>query len=202
MSAWDELPAALEEQRQGVTVVLSALYQDLWTRLHEERDATTLLAAIEAQARVGIFLAADLASRAQLQDLRPGVRHPQVLLDTASRLAEVRASVVRERAAEVLRRATENMVSPYARLAASVLVTDAARAGGKAAGIVGDATHKRFIRLRPVQEPRAHSKYENTVRPVDGTWLIAGIEVDGPGDERLPWSERAWCGHGLRYFRR
>lgn len=202
MSAWDELPAVLEEQRQGVTVELTVLYRELWTRQRQGREAAALLAAIEQQARRGIFLAADLAGRAQWQDLKPGVRHPQVLLDTASRLAEVRAKTVRERAEEVLWRATGGMVSPYARLAASVLVTDAARTGGKSAAIVGDATHKRFIRLRPVREPRSHSKYENTVRPIDGTWLMAGIEADGPGDGRLPWSERAWCGHGLRYFRR
>lgn len=199
---WDILASDLAGQQQGVTVQLTRLMLDLWSRQQKQADTALLLDILERRARIGVFQAADLAARVQYQDLVPGSRHPQALVDVAERLATVRAQLIRERADAVLRRATEGMVSPYARLAAQVLVNDAARTGLKAGGISGDATHKQFIRLRPVQEPRSHSRYEGTIRPIDGTWLIAGIEVDGPGDPRLPWSERAWCGHICKYIRR
>lgn len=202
MSAWSELPIQLAGEQRGVTTDLTSLLTDLWSLHQRQRDTAKVLAAIETRSRVGVFQAADLAARAQWLALRPGVRHPSVLLQAAEQLAALRAVVIRDRAEEVIRRATLPLVSPYARLAAQVLVTDAARFGTRASGITGAATHKRFVRLRPAHEPRAHSRYEGTERPIDGTWLIAGIEVDGPGDPRLPWSERAWCGHICEYFRR
>lgn len=202
MSLWTALPDALRVQQQGVSVDLTTLFLDLWTQLRQEGDTAALLASVEARARIGVFLAGDLAARAQFQALKAGARHPAVLLSAAEELATLRAKVIRDRAEDVLRRATLPLVSPYARLAAQVLVTDAARAGTTAGGLIGGATHKRFVRLRPALEPRAHSRYEGSERPIDGTWLIAGIEVDGPGDPRLPWSERAFCGHICEYFRR
>lgn len=198
----EELAGQLDEQQRGVTRDLLALFEDLWDRQQQQQVTASLLSQIERFARVSVFEAASLASELQLQDLMPSLRYPQLLTDICEGLALARGKIIRDRAEIVLAKATANMVSPYARLAAQILVTDAARAGCKAGGIYGEATHKQFVRLRRVQEPRAHSKYEGTVRPIDGTWLIAGIEVDGPGDERLPWSERAWCAHGLKYLRR
>lgn len=198
MSPWDDLPDTLDRQQRAVTRDLDALFTDLW----QNGATASLLAEIDRVVRLGVFSAADEGARVQHRDLSPAAPHPPELLAFAEQLAFVRAPIVRDRAVEVLSRATAGLVSPYARLAAQILVTDAARKGCTAAGIVGEATHKEFIRIRGVREPRAHSRYEGTVRPVDGTWTIAGIDVEGPGDERLPWSEKAWCGHGLRYFRR
>jgi hypothetical protein len=200
--SWEELAPALASQQRGVTVELTGLFTDLWGLVQQERETALLLAEIETRARVGVFQAADLGARLQHAELRPSVRHPQVLVTAAEQLAVVRAKLIRERAESVIVKATQALVSPYARLAAQVLVTDAARTGTTAGGIVGGATHKEFVRIRGAKEPRTHSKYEGTVRPMDGTWLIAGIEVDGPGDARLPWSEKAFCGHICKYIRR
>lgn len=201
MSLWDELPAQLDVQQAQATADLTELYGVLWEQLHSGLSTAATLAAIEARARVGIFAAAELAALAQFAELRAG-RAGLVLTNAAEQLAVTRGAVVAERAGVVLNNATRNMVSPYARLAAQILVTDAARTGTTMGGIEGGATHKQFVRLRPVREPRAHSRHEGTIRPIDGTWLIAGIEAQGPGDPRLPWSERAWCGHICKYIRR
>lgn len=198
----EQLPGELDTQQAGVTRVLTSLYTELWDAQQRAADTDAILGQIERAARVNVFEAASLASELQLLELMPGLRYPQLLTDTCEALARARGKIIRDRAEIVLAKATANMVSPYARLAAQILVTDAARAGCKAGGIYGEATHKQFIRIRQVHEPRSHSKYEGTIRPIDGTWLIAGIAVDGPGDERLPWSERAWCSHGVKYFRR
>ncbi|THF70492.1 hypothetical protein E7T06_07245 [Deinococcus sp. Arct2-2] len=198
---WADLALEVAQLQQGVTVDLTELLHDLWSKAQQEADTSRLLAALETRARRGIFQACDVSARFQHAELRPGVRHPQVLLDTAEQLAILRAKVVRDRAETVILKATQGLVSPYARLAAQVLITDAARTGTTAGGLVGGATHKEFIRIRGAKEPRTHSRYEDTVRPINGTWLIAGIEVDGPGDARLPWSEKAFCGHICRYFR-
>lgn len=199
---WEELPGELDEVQRGVTVNLTALMVDLWGNLQAGGGLTALLTAIEIEARVGAFKSFDLGARTQHRSLRPGAGYPPDLIDAAEAIAMQRGRLVRDRAEDVLKRATERMVSPYARLAAQVLITDAARTGTRASALYDGATHKKFIRIRPVLEPRAHSRLEGKVLPIDEPFIIAGIPVHGPGDERLPWSERAFCGHGLRYLRR
>lgn len=197
MTTWGDLPDELARQQRLATRDLDRLFQVLW----KDGPTDELVAELLRVARLGIFTAADTTARLQHQDLHPGLPHPQVLVDFAEQLAFTRSMFVKDRAVEVLSTATKAQVSPYARLAAQVLVTDAARKGTQAGGIVGDATHKQFVRIRDAREPRGHSHLEGSIRPVDGTWTIAGIEVDGPGDERLPPSEVFWCGHICRYLR-
>lgn len=197
MTTWGDLPDELGRQQRLATRDLDRLFQVLW----KDGPTDELVAELLRVARIGIFTAADTTARLQHQDLHPGVPHPQLLVDFAEQLAFTRSIFVKDRAVEVLSTATKAQVSPYARLAAQVLVTDAARKGTQAGGIVGDATHKQFVRIRDAREPRGHSHLEGSIRPVDGTWTIAGIEVDGPGDERLPPSEVFWCGHICRYLR-
>lgn len=198
MTTWGDLPDELARQQRLTTRDLEQLLQELW----ENGVSDALIAELLRVARLGIFTAADTTARVQHQDLRPAAPHPPELVAFAEQLAFTRSVIVKDRAVEVISRATKAQVSPYARLAAQVLVTDAARTGTTAAGIVGEATHKQFIRIRQALEPRGHSHLEGSIRPVNGTWTIAGIEVDGPGDERLPMSERAWCGHICKYLRR
>lgn len=80
-------------------------------------------------------------------------------------------------------------------------MTGAARQGALGGAVLGSATHKRFTRVCTAKEPRGHSLLEGVVLPVDEPYIIAGIPVHGPGDERLPISETAWCGHVLEYLR-
>lgn len=126
---------------------------------------------------------------------------PQRAQGVAIQLSAARGQMVAERAAEVLLNRGEAFVSPYARLAAQVLVWDSHREGAREGAGEGGATHKTFTRLRPAAEPRAHSRLEGMTLPIGQPFVIAGIACDGPGDPRLPWSERAWCGHILRYSR-
>lgn len=126
---------------------------------------------------------------------------PQQAQAVALKLAVPRGALLARRAVEVLAGRGEAYVDPYTRLATQVLIFDSHREGAAEGGRQGGATRKQFIRVRPVAEPRAHSVYEGTIRPIGGTWLMAGIEAQGPGDERLPWSEKANCGHVTKYLR-
>lgn len=140
--------------------------------------------------------ASTLASLARITSL------PQRAQAVAVKISADRGQLVAARAAEVLLGKSEAFVSPYARLAAQVLIWDSARDGNREGAREGGATHKTFTRVRPAREPRAHSRLEGVILPIDQPFIIAGLAVEGPGDPRLPWSERAWCGHVLKYSRR
>ncbi|MFC6617214.1 hypothetical protein [Deinococcus radiophilus] len=148
-----------------------------------------------------MFYTFDLAGRAQLRELAGGLKDGDLLTEAAEALALRQGALARERALDVLGRATLAQVSPYARLAASVLVTDALRTGLQGGATLGGATHKKFVRIRPVKEPRSHSVLEGVVKRIDEPFIIGGIPVHGPGAAELPWSEKAWCGHALEYLR-
>lgn len=159
-------------------------------------NALALTAAQQAEVPAAEAFGETLASLVRVRTL------PQQAQAVALKLSVPRGALLAQRAAEVLLGRSEAYVDPYTRLAAQVLIFDSHREGASEGGRQGGATHKQFIRVRPVAEPRSHSIYEGTVRELNGTWLIAGIEAQGPGDERLPWSEKAFCGHVTRYFRR
>lgn len=129
-------------------------------------------------------------------------RLPQPLQAVAIRLATERGVALADRAAAVLPGRSELYLSPYTRLAAQVLVYDAYRDTAQAGARSGGATHKTFTRLRMAKEPREHSRLEGLTLPLDQAYIIGGIAAFGPGDPNLPWSERANCGHILRYSRR
>lgn len=127
---------------------------------------------------------------------------PQQAQAVAYRLAVPKGALLAQRAVEVLTGRSEAYVDPYTRLATQVLIFDSHREGAAEGGRQGGATHKTFTRVRPVAEPRAHSVLEGTTLPLQEPFYIAGIACFGPGDDRLPWSERAFCGHVLRFSRR
>lgn len=159
-------------------------------------SALALTAAQHALAPSREAVAQTLASLVRVTNL------PQRAQAVAMTLSAQKGQFLAQRAAEVLAGRGEAFVSPYARLAAQVLIWDSHRDGSTEGAREGGATHKTFIRLRPAQEPRAHSRLEGLTLPIEQPYIIAGIPVHGPGDPRLPWSERAWCGHVLTYSRR
>lgn len=156
-------------------------------------QALALTAARRALTPTMDAAAQTLASLIRVQNL------PQRAQAVAVRLSAERGQMVASRAAEVLLGRSGAFVSPYARLAAQVLVYDGWREGGHEGAREGGATHKTFVRLRQSQERRAHSSLEGLTLPIEQPFIIGGLAVHGPGDERLPWSERGWCGHALKY---
>lgn len=201
MTWWDDLAGQYEEQRTGTTREFITLMLELWYGLQHQSDVSRVATELEKRARLGVFYTFDLAGRAQLRELAGGLKDGDLLTEAAEALALRQGALARERALDVLGRATLAQVSPYARLAASVLVTDALRTGLQGGATLGGATHKKFVRIRPVKEPRSHSVLEGVVKRIDEPFIIGGIPVHGPGAAELPWSEKAWCGHALEYLR-
>lgn len=202
MSEW--LPALArdyEERRLTTTREFLPLMLQLWQLQQVGEDVTPVADQLEKRARLGVFYTFDLAGRAQFGQLGGPRKLADLIAEAAEAQAMTSALVVRERALTVLLEASLAQVSPYARLAASVLVTNALRDGLKEGGAQGGATHKRFTRLRAVKEPRTHSVLEGVVKPINEPYIIGGIPVHGPGAAELPWSEKAWCGHVLEYLR-
>lgn len=158
-------------------------------------QALALSAARHAQTPAVEAVSATLASLVQVQNL------PSRAQGVAVRLSADRGQALAQRAAEVLVGRSEAFVSPYAQLAAQVLIWDSHRDGSREGAREGAATHKTFVRIRPVDQRRAHSRLEGVTLPIDQPFIIAGIACDGPGDPALPWSERAFCGHILKYSR-
>lgn len=154
-----------------------------------------LTASLQAQAPAREAFGETLAGLVRVETL------PTQAQAVAVGLSLPRGQMVAQRAAEVLAGRSAAFVSPYARLAAQILVWDAAREGAQAGAVQGGARLKTFIRVRPAQERRAHSSLEGLTIPVDDLYNIGGTLAYGPGDERLPWSERAFCGHVLRFER-
>ncbi|MFC6592398.1 hypothetical protein ACFP81_10605 [Deinococcus lacus] len=202
MSDWlPVLAQSHEERRASTTRDFLELMLQLWQAQQLGQDIEAIAAKLEKKARLGVFYTFDLAGRAQLGQLGGPKSAADLITEAAEAQAMASGALARERALEVLLKASLAQVSPYARLAASVLVTNALRDGLREGGTLGGATHKRFTRIRPVKEPRAHSVLEGVVKPIDEPFVIGGIAVHGPGDARLPWSEKAWCGHVLEYLR-
>ncbi len=160
-----------------------------------------LLALSRTAARHALTPALDAAAQT-LASLIRVTSLPTRAQAVAVRISAQRGEFLAQRAAEVLAGRGDAYVSPYARLAAQVLIWDSHRDGAREGAREGGATHKTFTRVRPALEPRAHSRLEGVTLPIDQPFIIAGIPCDGPGDPRLPWSERAWCGHALTYSRR
>jgi len=186
--------------QQGVTADFTELLADLFRRLGSGATDASVRAAIEQRARLGAFEGFEAGAAAQQADLTGSQALTAPLLDQGVAFSIQRAAVVTERAGIVLTGASEALVSPYARLAAQILVTDAVRMGTRSSATVNGATRKQFIRLRPVQEPRAHSILEGKIIGVDELFNIGGYMVYGPGAAELPWSEKAFCGHILKFL--
>lgn len=201
MTWWDDLSGEVDATQLALTRQLLDLLPDLQAALQGGGNPASVAAEIERRTARGVAYTFSLAGRAQYEQLNPLGRDAALLQEAARVLGQRRGQLAAQRALAVLEGMTAAMVSPYARLAAQVLITDAARTGLRGGAIVGGATHKRFVRIRQAKEGRAHSVLEGVVKQVNEPYLIAGIAVHGPGDERLPWSERAWCGHALEYLR-
>lgn len=200
MMTFDALGELVTDTTDGVAVTLTEAFTTVLADLAEgtpPQDVTTEV--IERLARVTAYRAFEAGAEAQAQVLRVRTLADAVR-DFGVALAERRAAKVAERALAVLEHTSERAVSSYARLAASILVHDSVRAGTLGVATYEGASRKQFIRLRPVDEPRAHSALEGKVLPLDEPYNIDGYLVDGPGDERLPWSSRANCGHVLKYL--
>lgn len=198
--SFDDLALTSSRVQQGVSADFTALLADLFKRLGSGPTEASVRAALEQRARLGAFEAFELGAAAQQASLTSSPALTGPLLDVGVALSRQRAAIVTERAGVVLSSYSEAMVSPYARLAAQILVTDSVRMGTRASATVNGATRKQFIRIRPVQEPRAHSKLEGKIIGVDELFDIGGHLVYGPGDAKLPWSEKAFCGHICRFL--
>ncbi len=191
----------LYQQQQEAERALLPLLQALYDSLGRGPVPETLLKAL---VELGTQQAAEPATEAlstTLASLKVPVL-PAVSKAVGQRIAAQKAQGLTDRAVVVLAGKSAGAVNPYTRLAAQVLIFDSARDGSKTGAQAGGATHKTFIRVRPAKEPRAHSILEGETLPIDVPFNIDGHLVDGPGDPRLPWSSRAFCGHILRYSRR
>ena len=198
MTAAEALTAAQLKAEAELLPLLQALHAALLTgTAPPERllQALSLAAARQAYTPAVEALSETLASLIQVRTL------PQQAQAVAVQLSISKGDFFASRAAEVLAGRSEAFVSPYARLAAQVLIWDSHREGAAAGAEQGGATRKQFVRVRAVKEQRAHSAYEGTFRPINGTWLMGGIKAQGPGDPALPMSERIWCGHITAYSR-
>ena len=102
MTTWGDLPDELARQQRLATRDLDSLLQDLW----ETGPTDALVEELLRVARLGIFTAADTTARLQHQDLRPAAPHPPELLAFAEQLAFTRSVIVKDRAVEVISRAT------------------------------------------------------------------------------------------------
>lgn len=201
MTWWDDLSGEVDAAQLALTRQLLDLLPELQAALQGSGNPASVAAEIERRTARGVAYTFSLAGRAQYEQLNPLGREVALLDEAARVLGQRRGRLAAQRALAVLESMTAAMVSPYARLAAQILITDAARTGLRGGGIVGGAKFKKFVRIRQVKEGRAHSALEGVVKPIDEPFVIAGIPVHGPGDERLPISETAWCGHVLEYLR-
>lgn len=182
---------------------LVPLLQALQATLQAGREPpASLLQLIALTAASHAAAPARDAAAQTLASLIRTVNLPARAQAAALQISATRGQLLAQRAGAVLTGRSAAYVTPYTRLAAQVLIWDSSRAGAGAGAQEGGATHKTFTRLRPVREPRAHSSLEGLTIPIDQPFIIAGIPCEGPGDPALPWSERAWCGHILRYSRR
>lgn len=193
-----ELDTYRAQVQRDLLPLLQALHAVLAKGKPAPQSLVTVLALTAAQQAMkpaGEAFGETLASLVRVRTL------PQQAQAVALKLAVPKGALLAQRAIEVLTGRSEAYVDPYTRLATQVLVFDSHREGAAEGGRQGGATRKQFVRVRAVAEPRAHSVYEGTIRPIGGTWNIGGVEAQGPGDERLPWSEKAWCSHICRYMR-
>ncbi|ULH15993.1 hypothetical protein MF271_05000 [Deinococcus sp. KNUC1210] len=200
MTTWAALGKQGADLQQGVSVDLTKLMLELWQRLKDGKSPDRPLSAIETVARLAGFESFEAGATQQQRELIGAAALDRPLLDAAVTVGKQRGLIVRERALAVLAEYSEAMVSPYARLAASVLVNDSIRTGTRASGTYHGATRKEFVRIREPLQPRAHSSLEGTVIGIDELFDIGGYMVYGPGDPALPLSERAWCGHVLKFL--
>ena len=160
---WTALGKTGADLQQGVSVDLTTLMLDLWQRLKAGKSSGKSLTAIEQAARLAGFEAFEAGAAQQQLELTGAAALDRPLLDAAVVVGKQRGLIVRERALAVLAKYDEALVSPYARLAASVLVNDTIRTGTRASGTYNGATRKEFIRIRQPLQKREHSSLEGTV---------------------------------------
>jgi hypothetical protein len=197
---FSDLAGRLAGIGRSVRADLTDLLKGFWSALHGSGNPEKMAQEVELRAREGAFLGFEAGAEAQHASLAPG-RLPDAFHAVNAAAAVRQAGIVVARAKIVLAERPESYIVPYADLSGQILTTGSMRSGTQAAGTYNGATRKQFIRLRPVQEPRAHSVLEGQILLVDELFNINGYHVYGPGDEALPWSEKAWCGHILRYLK-
>ncbi len=195
------MSVVLYQQQLDAEKALLPLMQALYDALGKGPAPDTLLKYLLAVSTRQATEPATEAVSSTLATLTSSPVLPVVTRAVGQRIAAEKAAGLTERAVSVLAGKSAAAVNPYTKLAAQVLIFDSARDGSKVGASAGGATHKTFIRLRPAKEPRVHSILEGVTLPIDQPFNIDGHLVDGPGDPRLPWSSRAFCGHILRYSR-
>lgn len=197
---FSNLAGRVAELTKGVRVDLGDLLAQLWVSLNGSGNPERVSRALELRARQAAFLGFEAGALAQHSDFTPGAL-PDAYNPPNIAAALRQGALMASRATAVLVGHSQAYVAPYADLTTQILNTGAARQGTRAAGVYNGATRKQFVRLRQVQEPRSHSSLEGKTIPVDDLFDIGGYLVYGPGDDALPWSEKAFCGHILRYLK-
>jgi len=96
---------------------------------------------------------------------------------------------------------SEKYAAYYARAISADVVNRGVRKGTTASAVTNGATRKQFVRVRPVEQRRVHSRLEGKIVPIGELWDIAGFLVPEPAHESLPAKERVNCGHANFYLR-
>ena len=198
--AFFDLGAKISGLARTVKADLGELMQHLWLALNGKGSPERAAHAVELQARQSAFLSFEAGAQAQHSELGGG-KLPDAYHVVNAAAAIRQGGIVAARAKIVLAERPETYIAPYVDIASQVLTTGAARSGTRAAGAYNGARRKQFVRLRPVQEPRSHSTLEGTILLADELFNINGYLVYGPGDDALPWSEKAYCGHILKWIK-
>lgn len=200
----EPLTDSIEQGSYSDQAVLFALFAELMKRREKGEDTEGVVLEIQRLASIGVYSAMTLAAELQLQDLQPMTAgHKLSIIQTSEATAQTRGSEIVARTSSVLIGASEAQASAYAGLIASFARMTGVRMGVDLAAQMADTAPnaKMFVRVSRAKEPRTHSIYEGTTRPLWGTWIMGGIAASGPGDPRLPASETVRCGHSLWYTR-
>lgn len=204
--SFEQLGDQVDEQSSETAAALAIILLQLRSQLISGQEGEALLRA-ERALRVAAYDGFTLGAQTQLAELRAVTAAD---LQTISKLAEQHALqaglALTVNTSRVIAGSTEAVTTAYAGLLANFGSLSALRAGIRMgalelAGPGAEPTLKQFIRVRGSKEPRSHSGYEGTTRRIDGTWRIAGIDVQAPGDPKLPISETIRCGHAVKYLR-
>lgn len=198
--AFLDLGSRLTRLAQSVTADLGELMGHLWQALNGRGSPERAARAVELKARHSAFLGFEAGAQAQHSELGGGTL-PAAFHAVNAAAAVRQGGIVAARAKIVLAERPESYTAPYVDIATQILTTGAARTGTRAAGAYNGAKRKQFVRLRPVQEPRSHSSLEGIILLADELFNINGYHVYGPGDDVLPWSEKAYCGHILKWIK-
>lgn len=214
-----DLQTLTEEERGRLEPLLVALAVSILVN-RNVRDAASLerlgadLATVADAA--GETVRRAFVTAGQMQAALLETEFDELLEAAAVLTADEHRTIVLERTAVVLDERVQlvdgqrdlSYVPGYAQTITDVAVGVGSKEGTEqtalilgAAALAAGTLQKIFVRVSSRKEPRKnHEVLEGTIREANGTWLIGGIEVQGPNDLALDLSERLWCGHAAVYF--